>query len=275
MRPFITVAAGVLAAIILLIVSNGGAKPAAPLPASGAAPAPVIVELFTSEGCSSCPPADRLLARLDQTQPVPDARIIALEQHVDYWNADGWMDPFSSAQFSERQQEYVTALHANTAYTPQMVVDGAAEFVGSDERSAVEAIVKSARAPKAAIAIDRTIDPKPASPQSASLRVRLDAIADWNARDAADIVFAITEDNLFSNVTHGENSGSRLGHRAVVREMRTLGQVRANGSFEARLNEKFSQNWKRENLHAVVFVQARGSRRILGAAEIPLAPPVN
>ena len=142
---------------------------AAPEPAT-----PVVVELFTSEGCSSCPPADRLLAQLDQTQPVPGAQIIALEQHVDYWNDLGWMDPFSSVLFSERQQDYINALHASTAYTPEMVVDGAAEFVGGDGASdsrghrEILATSESGRG-------DRTSrqDPTLASPQTAPLHVRL------------------------------------------------------------------------------------------------------
>jgi hypothetical protein len=233
---------------------------------------PVVVELFTSEGCSSCPPADRLLARLEQTQPVAGAQIIALEQHVDYWNSDGWMDPFSSAQFTERQSDYVRELHAKTAYTPQMIVDGAAEFVGNDERNALAAIAKSSRAPKATVALEQRQDSR-AGPETAALRVRLEPIANWNAREGADMVLAITENGLSSNVTRGENAGAQLGHRAVVREMRVLGRVNSAGSFAAEPDLKLGKNWKRENLRAVVFVQSRGSGHILGAAAINLSAP--
>jgi hypothetical protein len=239
-------------------------------PRAGQAAAPVVVELFTSEGCSSCPPADRLLARLDQTQPVDGARIIALEQHVDYWNNDGWTDPFSSALFTQRQSDYVHVLHADTAYTPQMVVDGAVEFVGSDERYALAAIAKSSHTSKAVIVLKSNQESKPAR-DSAPLNVRVDPIANWKAGNSAEVVLAITEDSLSSNVTRGENAGAQLDHRAVVREMRILGTVKSDGSFSAEPNERLAMNWKRENLRAVVFVQERANRHILGAASLPLS----
>src|SRR5947207_1240023 len=114
------------------------------------APTPVLVELFTSEGCSSCPPADLLLARLQKEQPIKGVQVIPLSEHVDYWNQLGWTDPFSSGAFTSRQQSYSRAIRSTDVYTPQMLVDGTVAFVGSDSRKAIETLTAAARAPKAA-----------------------------------------------------------------------------------------------------------------------------
>src|SRR5215475_7917611 len=114
---------------------------------------PVIVELFTSEGCSSCPPADALLARLDHEQRIGNAEIIALEEHVDYWDQLGWNDPFSGKQWTERQEDYANAFGNAGVYTPQMVIDGRVEFVGSAQNKARNAIAEAAKEPKAEVSI--------------------------------------------------------------------------------------------------------------------------
>src|SRR2546422_895176 len=114
---------------------------------------PVLVELFTSEGCSSCPPADALLAKLEIQQPIAGAEIVAMEEHVDYWNQQGWMDPFSSEQWTERQQRYAATRRDQGIYTPQMVVDGRAEFVGSRERQATHEIEQAAVQPRTEISL--------------------------------------------------------------------------------------------------------------------------
>lgn len=231
---------------------------------------PVVVELFTSEGCSSCPPADRLLAHLQRTQPVPGADIIALEEHVDYWNDLGWNDPFSSSKFSDRQDDYAHFFRTSGPYTPQMIVDGKAQFVGSDEHDALAAIAKAARAPKATIAFQQLPDSQTAA-GAVQLRVRLGPLANWHPGDLAEVVLAITEDDLSSNVTRGENAGDQLVHRAVVRRFQVLGRLDSAGSFAADPQVNLAKDWKRENLHAVAFVQDRSSRDVLGASILRLS----
>src|SRR5271169_2390087 len=113
---------------------------------------PVVVELFTSEGCSSCPPADALLQKLDAQQPVAGAEIIALEMHVDYWNHDGWIDPYSSPEWTERQQDYAT-LFKKDPYTPELVVNGHSQFVGNNARKAGLEIEKAADSLKTEVKI--------------------------------------------------------------------------------------------------------------------------
>src|SRR5204863_4528217 len=105
---------------------------------------PIVVELFTSEGCESCPPADVLLRQLASTQPVPGAQIIPLSLHVDYWDQLGWKDRFSSALLTNRQRVYGTRFNIDSVYTPQMVVDGRSELVGSDGAAARKAIARAA-----------------------------------------------------------------------------------------------------------------------------------
>ena len=220
---------------------------------------PVVVELFTSEGCSSCPPADALLSHLEKTQPVSGAEVIALEEHVDYWNHGGWADRFSSPQFSVRQSDYSTAFRKDTVYTPQMIVDGQTEFVGSDDDAARAAIMRAARLPKAQVSITQTGD---------ALSVRVDHLPASAKNDQAEVMLVITEDGLSSSIGGGENAGRRLAHSAVVRQLMPLGTV-SGGTFTAAPSVKAFAG-RRGKLNAAVFVQERNSRRIVGAREVSL-----
>src|SRR6266403_1806746 len=228
---------------------------------------PIVVELFTSEGCSSCPPADALLARLDGAQLDGNVQLIALEEHVDYWNDLGWTDPFSSRDWTERQYVYAVALKNRNPYTPQMVVDGTVEFVGNHPPKAREAILKAASNAKIPVLL------APGSPKGLgkeSFSVKTGKLEGDTKGDSAEVWLAVTETGLHSAVTRGENAGEDLHHAAVLRSMRKIGEAKADGetSFAGDANVSLQKEWKRENLRAVVFVQEKKSRRILGAAEI-------
>jgi hypothetical protein len=229
-----------------------------------AAEVPVVVELFTSEGCSSCPPADELLAKLEKTQPVNGARLIVLSEHVDYWNRLGWRDPFSSADYTARQNQYSDSFRQDGPYTPEAVVDGRSGFVGSNWRDAQGAIQDALKQPKAMVKLTATAE-------GAGINLAVD-VKDIPGAKEADVILAITETGLQSNVKSGENSGRLLKHTGVVRRFTVLGKTKGDG-YSTQTSISLPKDWKRENLRAVVFLQDRRTRHIVGAAttdEMPL-----
>jgi len=234
--------------------------------APASTPTPVLVELFTSEGCSDCPAADLLLDKLVSTQPVTGADIIALEQHVDYWDRLGWKDPFSSALFTKRQQEYGARLRTESIYTPQMVVDGVAEFVGSDANAAKRAISKSLAVPHGSI----TIAPEAAGRDRIVVTVTTRNLPAPERGDRADIIVALTEDHLKTDVKRGENHGRTLAHTGVVRQMLPIGEAAPGESATARGELSLAADWQRSALKVVAFVQERRDRRVLASAVVPL-----
>src|ERR1700674_2582903 len=229
----------------------------------------VVVELFTSEGCSSCPPADDLLSRMAQQQPIANAEVIALEEHVDYWNELGWVDPFSSGEWTARQQVYAGVLGNGNPYTPQMVVDGKTEFVGSQSRKAWQAVQQAASQQKAPVTLRLANSP---AAGTENLSVTVEKLPGIDHRDTAEVWLAITETGLHSAVKRGENAGEDLHHAAVVRSILKIGEAKAGDqtSFSGDATVTLLAQWKRENLRAVVFVQEKKSRRILGAAAVPV-----
>lgn len=263
----VIIAAGlaVLAAVTHRDAASSAATEAEPVEGGRA---PVVVELFTSEGCSSCPPADAVLTRLQETQPVAGAEIITLSEHVDYWNRLGWADPYSSPQFSERQTEYAHVFAKDDVYTPQMVVDGQVEFVGSAMSRAVDAVGKAARRPKAVVEVT-SIETKT---DQVKLRVRAEPPPDISEGDAVEVMLAITENDLRSSVLRGENAGRKLSHTAVVRKLEAIGSFaqQSRGTFTAEPVVRLEKEWRPGHLRVVVFVQERASRRILGAASTGL-----
>ncbi|WP_169927991.1 DUF1223 domain-containing protein [Labilithrix luteola] len=231
-----------------------------------AADVPVLVELFTSEGCSSCPPADDVVAKLAREQPVRGARIVTLAHHVDYWDELGWPDPFASARGTSRQQTY--SVLREGAYTPQAVVDGRTETTGS-RRSAIESAVEaSAKQPHATIALDA------ASSANGAFDVTATVSPLPRGADAdAELLVAVVQDRGRVAVPRGENGGRTLDHTSIVRSLATVTTVAAKGGtirttivppspVAAPDGSTFS---------VVAFVQERASRRVLAAATAPLA----
>ena len=220
---------------------------------------PVLVELFTSEGCSSCPPADRNLVFLENQHPVSQAEIITLAFHVDYWDRLGWKDRFSSPLYSRRQEVYSNAFKLDSVYTPQMVVDGTAQFVGSDSGKAAKEILTAAESAKASI--DVAVD-------SNQLKAK---IANAPKHGESTVFAAIAEDGISSRVERGENSGKTLEHISVVRELKTLGTLPADKSdVEFSSDFNLGPEWNRENLKVVVFVQENESRKVIGVVRVKI-----
>lgn len=226
---------------------------------------PILVELFTSEGCSSCPPADAFLARLENQQPVAGAEIIAIEEHVDYWDDQGWRDPFSSADWTERQRHYADVLGSGSIYTPQMIVNGSTEFVGSREQSGRDAIVQAAK--RGAIPVTLSAGAVPGK-RAAEITVRVEKVEEQSGEP--EVWLAITETGLKNAVTRGENAGRDLSHASVLRKLQKLGVAKPGPQDTFTAKVSFDSSWKRENLHAVAFLQERRKLHILGAAQSPL-----
>jgi len=240
------------AALLVFVIAGGGVAGS-----STANRTPVLVELFTSEGCSSCPPADALVGTLDSTQPFPDAQLIVLEEHVDYWDDQGWRDPFSSHALTLRQSEYVEKLHLKTGpYTPQMVVDGSEAFVGSNRIQAAGAVERAARTPKVRMEIS-SLDPEKGK---ISAHISTGAVP-----EKAEVLVAVALDRAQSKVLRGENGGRQLQHVAVVSRLSSVGKVKPGESFSKDVTINLPSSGQGHRI--VAFLEEEGSGRVLGAAE--------
>jgi hypothetical protein len=248
-------AAALLTAIVPVLAQSPGGGP----PASRT---PVLIELFTSEGCSSCPPSDAMLAALTAGQPFNGAEVIGLEMHVDYWDRQGWKDPFSSSAFTRRQQEYATALKVADIYTPQIVVDGTAQMAGTDEEAVRRAVADAGARPHVPVRITN-------STSGNTVRLSIDVPPAPAGAERIDLFVALAEGGLVSRVLKGENSGRTLEHGAVVRRLESAGAIRESG-FVTEAEWKLNPRWNRARLSAVVWLQGHGSRRIYGAASAPV-----
>jgi hypothetical protein len=223
---------------------------------------PILVELFTSEGCSSCPPADALVQRWDRFQPVPGAQLIVLSEHVDYWDHDGWKDPNSSAALTERQVAYEAALGLKDPFTPQIIVDGTTALHLADSGLTSRTLHDAVATPKIPVRIGEvTVD----GGNPAVLRTRIEADGDSDKRNA-DVYVAVALDHVESQVLHGENGGRHLTHVAVVVQLTKVGKVKKGQTFDETVQLKLKAGTDPKNVRVVAFVQEPGPGRLLGAA---------
>jgi hypothetical protein len=279
------IVAVVLAAVALAVTAMGAGgvrgREAAPEPGKSAGQGPVVVELFTSQGCSSCPPADRLLSRLKRDPRLAGA-VIPLAFHVDYWNHLGWSDPFSSSLWSQRQEGYARAFRSNRIYTPQLVVNGRTECVGSSEIEVMRRVREALAAGPAGVV--SLAGPGAAGGGDARLTVTARLLRPVPG-PGVDVWVALTESNLTTAVGAGENATATLHDDQVVRRLvkafslpstaAAAGTAGANGAAgevrSAEVTLPIDGKWNRAALDVVAFLQDPQSLAIYGAASRPLA----
>lgn len=229
---------------------------------------PVLVELFTSEGCSSCPPADRFLQKLDQ-QPQSGAEMVVLSEHVDYWNHIGWKDPFSSHFFSERQSAYAKRFNLDSVYTPQMVVDGTSEFVGSDQEKANHVFQSVTRAAKIPVQLSGvSVDP----PHTLRAHIESGPLDDSYGVASTEVYVAVALNHAQSQVSGGENAGHQLTHVSVVRSLVKVGELKRGQNLSHEVTLKLQPGEDLNNLRLIAFLQEPHQGRILGATQTTVNP---
>jgi hypothetical protein len=252
-RIFITIACLGLAAIVtqaFIIIKHKKEAPKMAISNKGFA----VIELFTSEGCSSCPPADELVARVQKE--ISDKPVYILAFHVDYWNRLGWKDVFSSAGYTERQQQYASWLGLSSVYTPQVVVNGRAEFVGSEENTLRKSIKTNLEKP----AKDQlTFTDIKVSGDKASVQYHADG-----ETNKASLLIALVEKNATTKVQRGENGGRTLSHVQIVRQLQSVSLKSSNsGTKSITLPHGFDPGkWE-----LIGFVQNTSNGEILGATK--------
>jgi hypothetical protein len=251
-------AAGLLFAVVdISACGNADAGGGGPVKGSDPVKGFAVVELFTSEGCSSCPPADQLIARIQQESNGQPIYILAF--HVDYWNRMGWTDPFSAAAYSQRQNQYAEWLRLQSVYTPQVVVNGSKEFVGSQEPSIRKAISDGLQEVSAA--------------QLTLSDVRLDnGKVTWRyqaskTRHNTSLLVAIVQRSATSEVKAGENSGRTLSHVQIVRQLQTA-KVDASGSGAGSLPLPAGVGTSDEEM--IAFLQDNDNGHIIAATRSAL-----
>jgi hypothetical protein len=221
----------------------------------------ILVELFTSEGCSSCPPADAALQKMDVSQPIPGARVIVLSEHVDYWDHDGWKDPYSMHLLTDRQSAYAHALGLGDVYTPQFIVDGRSELRGDSQRAS-QVFQEAAAGAKIPVHIN-WVKFEGAAPAIVHAQIEIEGAS---AKHNADVYAALALDHAESQVLRGENSGRRLAYVAVVQNLTKIGRVEKGKNFEEEITLKLGPGTDPANVRVIAFAQESGPGRVLGVA---------
>jgi hypothetical protein len=219
------------------------------------APHAVLVELFTSEGCSSCPPADALLRRIHGTRTDSGQLIVGISEHVTYWNQLGWSDPFSQPAFTDRQNAYGQRFHLDGIYTPQVVVNGEVQVVGSDGDAIRRALQAQNRSTPMTVHIVSAI------PSGKSLAVTF-SVAGQAPNKEAEIYAVIADDVTSSKVLRGENSGRTLSHVSVARSLTRIATVKGATTVTATLPEP-TQGESTGGRHLILFAQTPGLGQVL------------
>jgi hypothetical protein len=246
--------------VCLAVIALSGLMESGAFAADSGPATPVVVELFTSEGCSSCPPADALLRAMDSEQGIPGAHLIVMEEHVDYWDDQGWKDPFSSHEVTERQVDYAQRLHVREPYTPEMVVDGAYEFTGNDRGLAVEALKKAVALPTVSVRISSV------AMDNGKLRAHIETNS---VPEKADVMVALVLDHAESEVLRGENGGHHLEHVAVLTSLAKVGKAEKGRPFSKDIS--LVSKSLTHSCRLIAFLQEAGQGKIVGAAVEPVS----
>lgn len=226
----------------------------------------VLVELFTSEGCSSCPPADLFLSELNRRSATNGVKLITVGEHVDYWNHLGWTDPYSSPDFTERQKLYAQDLNQQSTYTPEMVIDGSYGFVGSDRQQAQRIIERAAQEPKASVKVTANI----VSPSQLKVSLAVESVPNELFQHTTNVFVALTENNLLSRVTSGENSGHDLRQDCVARTLKEIPAITLSACAHDCCSFTLSPSWKRNNVRVVAFLKDSLSKKIVAVDQTSL-----
>ena len=222
----------------------------------------MLVELFTSEGCSSCPPADVLLQRLDDNQPIPGTQLIVLSEHVTYWNQEGWQDPNSSPVFTYRQSQYESSLGLKEPYTPQFIIDGTQSASLENLKNLEDALNKAKGNAKIPVRISNvTVDRS--NPQVLHAHIEADNNPD---KHNADVYLAVALNHVESQVLRGENGGKHLIHVAVVQQLDKVGKLPKGKSFAQDVQVKLKANEDLKSIRLVAFAQETAQGKLLGVS---------